>query len=173
MIRFSSMELYIFRHGEAGKRLPAGMKDSERGLTVAGADEVKQVAEGLASLEPEFDVIATSPLKRSVQTLDIIAKTLKNKKGRVERWDELKPEGSRLDLYKKLGGFKQESSILIVGHEPYLSAMISEIIFGNAAGGIVLKKSGAARIDVSSMHPKPKGQLRWLLTPKLLRRMAK
>jgi phosphohistidine phosphatase SixA len=56
----------------------------------------------------------------------------------VEDWDELKPEGNSRDLYRKLSQkFKQDSSILIVGHEPYLSSLISEIISEDVTSHVV------------------------------------
>lgn len=167
------MELYILRHGEAGKRIPSGSRDFERPLTVAGMEEVEQVARALARLRVGFDFVATSPLRRARQTADAVAKILRVKKGSVEEWDELKPEGKKADLYRKLSQFKPESSVLVVGHEPYLSTMISEIVFGNGAGSIVLKKAGLAKITVASFQPKIRGELRWLLTPKHLKKVAK
>ncbi len=169
---FALVELYILRHGEAGKRLQIGSRDSERALTIAGREEVDQVAEALAKLDVKFDFIATSPLKRAYQTAEIVAKAMKVKKGSMEQWNELKPEGKRQELYRRLSQFKQESSILVVGHEPYLSAMIGEMSFGSA-GNIVLKKAGLAKIEVRSFQPKIKGDLKWLLTPKHLKKIAK
>jgi phosphohistidine phosphatase len=47
----------------------------------------------------------------------------------MENWDELKPERNRKELYRKLSQkFKQYSSILIVGHEPYLSSLIGKVM---------------------------------------------
>lgn len=167
------MEFYILRHGEAGKRLPAGGKDSERALTVTGREEVEQVASGLARLDVKLDLVATSPLKRSLQTAEIVATTFKIKKAKIEEWNELKPEGNRADLYRKLSQFKAESSILIVGHEPYLSNTISEIVLGTQAGGISLKKAGVAKLNIISLQPKARGELRWLLTPRQLKKLSK
>jgi phosphohistidine phosphatase len=179
MMIFGLMGLYVLRHGDAGKRLPAGSKDSERALTVTGKQEVEKIAEALQDLGVKFDFVATSPLKRAYQTAEIIAKTLKVKKGKMEGWDELKPEGKRPELYRRLSQFKQQSSVLVVGHEPYLSTMIREIVFGNGreivfgngAGIIILKKAGLARVEVTSFQPNMKAELRWLLTPKLLKNM--
>ena len=167
------MELYILRHGEAGKRLQAGSKDSERALTIMGQEEVQQIARALARLGVQLDFIATSPLKRAYQTAVIVAKELNIKKGNVQEWNELKPEGKRQDLYRKLVQFNLESSIMIVGHEPNLSSAVAEIVFGDGIGGIVLKKAGLARLDVISFQPRIKGCLKWLLTPKQLRKIAK
>ena len=49
----------------------------------------------------------------------------------MEDWNELKPEGNKQELYRKLSSstqFKQYSSVLVVGYEPYLTDMISDII---------------------------------------------
>jgi phosphohistidine phosphatase len=167
------VELYILRHGEAGKRIPSGSRDSERPLTVAGLEEVEEVASALDRLGVGFDFVATSPLKRARQTADAVAKVLKVKKGSVEEWSELEPEGRRADLYRKLSQFKPESSVLVVGHEPYLSTMVSEIVFDGGNGRIVMKKAGLVKITIASFQPKIKGELRWLLTPKHLKKVAK
>jgi len=167
------MEIYILRHGEAGKRVLNGSKDTERQLTVTGRREVEEVARAVGKLGIELDFVATSPLKRASQTAEILAKSLRLKKSAVEEWNELKPEGKRMDLYRKLSQFKQESSVLAVGHEPYLSNMISEIAFGSYGAGITLKKAGLAKVHVTSFQPKIKGELKWLLTPKHLKKVAK
>jgi phosphohistidine phosphatase len=164
------MELFILRHGEAGKRLPTGSKDAERPLTVTGQEEVTDIAKSIKDLGVDFDFIVTSPMKRAHQTAAIVAKTLKLDK-KMEDWIELRPEGNRLELYRRLSKFKQESSILIVGHEPYLSKMISEIISDKQDTRIILKKVGLARIRMISSLPKMRGELRWLLTPKHMKMM--
>jgi len=99
-----------------------------------------------------------------------VAKSLKYK-GKIEEIDSLKPEGSRLDFYSVLSKLKQDSVILVVGHEPYLSEMIGEAI-SQSSCRINLKKAGLARIKVISTLPKIKGELRWLLTPKHLKKIV-
>jgi len=120
----------------------------------------------------KFDFILTSPLKRAHQTAAIVSKIFKNEK-KMEDWDELKPEGNRPELYRKLTQFKQQSSVLIVGHEPYLSDMISEIIFDGKGKHVVLKKAGLAKIGIISASPKLHGELKWLLTPRHMKNMAR
>lgn len=179
------MELFILRHGEAGKRSASGSKDFARPLTVTGQKEVADLAASLKDLGIKFDLIISSPLKRAHQTAAIVAKKLKNEKI-MEDWDELKPEGKSLDLYRKLSSSpqlkkqQQQSSVLVVGHEPYLSNMISEIIADATASGdggsahIVLKKAGLAMIRVNSSNSnKMQGELKWLLTPRHMKNMLK
>lgn len=170
---FSSVQLYILRHGEAGKQIQSGRKDSERPLTVAGQEEVAEIAKALSKLNVSLDFVATSPLRRARQTAETVARVIKVKKGSVEEWSELKPEGKRPELYRRLSQFKPESSVLVVGHEPYLSTMVGEIVFGSSTGRIVLKKAGLAKITVTAFQPMARGELRWLLTPKHLKKVAK
>ena len=156
------------RHGEAGRSSPSP-GDSKRSLTTEGKQEIMDLSNGLKSLEIKLDCIFSSPLLRAKQTAEIVAKSLKFK-GKIEEIDALKPEGSRLEFYSILSRLKQDSVVLVVGHEPYLSEMISEAI-SQSGCRINLKKSGLARMRILSTLPKIKGELRWLLTPKHLKKM--
>src|SRR5271155_4925524 len=165
------MDLIILRHGEAGKSVMLTDKDAERALTVSGREEVKEVAECMRNLGLKFDAILTSPLKRARETAEIVAKTLRQAKA-VELCDELKPEGDSSALYRRLSKLKPDSSVLVVGHEPYLSSMIGELIGGRTQVRIVLKKAGLAKVELTSTLPAPSGNLRWLLTPRLVKKVA-
>ena len=165
------MDIFILRHAEAGKSLPARAKDAERPLTAEGRDELEDVARSLARLKLKPNHIISSPLKRASETATIVARALKGK-AKVEIWDELKPEGSKQELYKKLSKLEPESRVLVVGHEPYLSQMMNELMGHQGAARIVLRKSGLARLSIGPFIPKPEGELRWLLTPRLLKRMS-
>ncbi len=164
------MDLIILRHGEAGKSLEAASRDAERALTVSGRKEVEEVAEGLARLKVEVDYIATSPLKRAKETAFIAAKVFK-KDDLVEMWDELKPESETADLYRRLSKLKRDSGVLLVGHEPYLSGMIGELVSGTRQARIILKKAGVAKVEISTFEPKASGDLRWLMTPRQMKKI--
>ncbi|HYR03905.1 MAG TPA: phosphohistidine phosphatase SixA [Nitrososphaerales archaeon] len=159
------------RHGEAGKSLSVRSKDIERSLTAEGKEELEEVARALSRLKVRPDHIVSSPMKRARETASITAKTLK-KRDTVEIWDELKPEGSKQEFYKRLSKMKPESSVLCVGHEPYLTQMINEVMGHQGPSRIVLRKSGVARLSIRAFTPKVEGELRWLLTPRLLKRMS-
>jgi len=167
------MELYLLRHGEAGKRLPMSSRDMDRDLTEAGKEEIKEVGEGLVGLGLKFDIVASSPLKRAKETASIVNRELK-RKAPVEEWSELSPEGRRDALYRRLGRLRAGTSVLCVGHEPYLTTAIAELVDRGQSTGvrIVLKKGGLARLSLTGGGSKLAGELRWLLTPRQIRKMA-
>ncbi len=165
------MDLLILRHGEAGSRIPVASKDSERALTATGHRDVEEVAGSLKALKLEIDLIVSSPLTRSLETAQVVAKELDKSKD-LEVWDELKPEGDRAALYEHLATLNQESSVLMVGHEPYLSFLVSDLISGNTRSRIVLKKAGMAKVSINSLTPKASGELRWLLTPRQIKKLS-
>ena len=170
------MDLFILRHGYAGNRLSDPMKDIKRELTISGKKEVVEIAKSLKKLGVKFNVIFSSPFSRAFQTAQIIAEEYKLTE-QIEQSEELKPDGSKGSLYNKLSKLSIDSVILIVGHEPYLSGMINDIISNdnynkNHNNNIILKKAGLSRIKITSTVPKFKGELRWLLTPRILKKLS-
>jgi len=165
------LDLIILRHGEAGRSMAAASRDIERALTVSGKKEVEEVAEGLDALKLGVTHVISSPLRRAKETALTAAKVLE-KEDLVEVWDELRPEGETAALFRRLSKLKQESTVLVVGHEPYLSGMIGELITGSRQVRIILKKAGVAKVNVTSFLPKPSGELRWLMTPRQLKKVA-
>jgi phosphohistidine phosphatase len=168
----TGLDLFVLRHGDAGRKIAAGSTDAKRALTVAGQKEIEDISKSLKDLGIKINFVITSPLKRAQETATIVAKTLKVQ-SKMQEWNELTPEANRIKLYGKLSSYKQDASILIVGHNPYLSEMISEIISEDKNGHIDLKKGGVARIRITSSNPAFKGELKWLITPRLLKRLSK
>jgi phosphohistidine phosphatase len=166
------MDLFILRHGEAGKTIPSGSTDSKRPLTVTGEKEMVIISKALRKMGVRLDVILTSPLKRARQTADIVAKEFKAQ-NKLRQMRELSPEGDKKALYQNLSSFKEGTTILLVGHSPYLSEMVSEIVSDDSSVRLDLKKGGIMRIRVTAAAPKLKGELRWLISPRLSRLISK
>ncbi|MGA8084714.1 MAG: phosphohistidine phosphatase SixA [Candidatus Nitrosopolaris sp.] len=163
------MDLFILRHGEADKSSDGD--DFVRPLTVEGTTDVKRVAEWLNDLGVE------GTLKRAQQSASIVSKIF-NIENNLMNWEELQPGRNRIEFYRKLSSeqlFKQESVVLVVGHAPYLSSLISDIISeANASSHVVLKKAGLAKIRITSQYAQTMhGELEWLLTPKLMKNISK
>jgi phosphohistidine phosphatase len=165
------MELFILRHGKAEQRSPTIKSDLRRKLTKEGEKEIEDVADALSSLKIKFNYIITSPLKRAKQTAEIVLKKCKETNSLVE-WNELKPESKTNALYEKLSSLKINSTVLLVGHDPFLSSMIGEIITdGKNNCRVILKKGGLAKISLNSLKPKINGELQWLIGPKQIKKL--
>jgi broad specificity phosphatase PhoE/ribonuclease HI len=69
--------LVLVRHGAteltASKRFSGGLASSNPGLTDEGRAQVREVAEWLAPVGEAFDVVVTSPVRRTVESAEIIA----------------------------------------------------------------------------------------------------
>lgn len=163
------IDLFILRHGEAGNRTAGVGEDSERPLTSEGRTEMQKIAKSLKAVGLQANRIYTSPLKRARETAEIAARILKIPT--LEDWVELKPDGSKTALYRKLVRLEPNSRLILVGHEPYLSSMMGEII-GTTDTRLSLKKGGLAKVRITSFTPRVSGELRWLLTPKIITRMS-
>lgn len=164
------MDLFLLRHGEAGKRLSVEDKDVARSLTADGRKEAERVGAAMARLDLKFDRIVFSPLNRSRETAELVAHALKGKP-KVECWDELRPEGDKRAFVSRLAKLGHGSRVLVVGHEPYLTTVTLEMT-GARGGRILLKKAGLMRLRVETFLPAPRGELRWLLSPRVMKGIA-
>ena len=141
------------------------MADEERRLTKKGQGDILAVALWMALEEYKFDVIASSPLIRAQETAAIVAETLGGSK-EVATWESLIPGGDPDTVCYEISQFPEDNRVLIVGHEPLLSTLISRIITGEDGAGIVMTKGGLAKIRNFSFETRPSGELHWLITAK-------
>ena len=158
------MELYLFRHGIAEDAQP-GRRDADRALTDEGRKKVAEVVKTArrAGLQPSL--IISSPYVRAVQTANVAVETL-GYKGEIVRIDALVPHGSPETLWRELRDYREESAILLAGHEPMMSRLVAYLLAAPALR-VEMKKAAMVRIDVESVGVSPHGVLRWMLTPKL------
>jgi phosphohistidine phosphatase len=158
------VDLYILRHGKA-EAGGLGFDDAERKLTGKGKEEIALIAQWMASRGIKFDLIATSPLKRARETAGIIAAS-RGLKNRITVWESLAPGGNFEDFWRDIGACDENATVLIIGHEPTCSMIISRIIFGHESAAIVMTKGGLAKIRNHSFQRHRQGELQWLLTAK-------
>jgi len=168
------MDLFILRHGEKGERSSSLAGDRKRPLTSSRKLEISEIAKALKIIGLKFDLVMTSPLKRAYDTATIVSEVLKigNK---VQVWKELTPEGKKTELYRKISELKEEYVVLMVGHQPLLGEMTNDMIQRGKSSqcNILLKKGGIVRIRLKTRNSVPKGELRWLLTPGILKSICK
>ena len=73
----------------------------------------------------------------------------------------------------ELLSYANAGSLVVVGHRPGLHELAAYLLTGEAEGvEISLKKGGVACIRFEEVPTPGTGELRWLLTPKVLRSIA-
>jgi phosphohistidine phosphatase len=166
------MQLYIVRHGIAIDREdPKCPPDPERFLTEEGIDKTKEVAKGMAEIAAIPDLILSSPYVRAIQTAELFASAVEFSKQKIRKTDQLLPGAEPLQLFRELAKDKDLSAVFVVGHAPHLDDLIATAI-GSKHHVSSLKKAGVALVELKRLVP-PNGQLAWLATPKLLRKVGK
>lgn len=178
------MDLYILRHGIAvDPGTPGSATDADRPLTPKGKRKLAKIAKAISALDLSFDLILSSPYVRARQTAEIVAKTLGCQRS-LELTAALEPSGNPrecIELLMRGGGptdrprvvvrhrpARALKSVLLVGHEPYLSSLVSLLISGSSHAGIVLKKGGLCKLSAATLKAGRCAELEWLLTPKQL-----
>jgi len=153
------MEICFFRHGEA--ELPgATATDEERQLTETGRDDTRLVAETLQRAGVVFGRLFTSPLIRARQTAEIVGEVF----GLPPQTTELLRPGVGLGEIQKLLSDQPSSHVLLIGHEPDLSRVVSQLIGG---GRIRLATSGVACVQMDRVEPGA-ARLMWLVAPEVV-----
>ena len=158
------LRLFFLRHGPADRDQYQGDDDDLRPLTDAGRRRMRVTADFVAGLDPGLDAVITSPLLRAAETAEIVAT-------RLGLTDELTVDprlglGFDLpDLAAILAGLAQDHRrILLVGHEPSFSLVVGELTGGSH---VTMKKGALARVDLP-YGGSPRGELIWLLQPRVL-----
>jgi phosphohistidine phosphatase len=160
------MIVYIIRHALAEEAGDPQYEDHQRPLTKKGRDKMKKIAQGLWELEIQLDLILSSPTVRTMETAKILAKRLDVKKDRLLATEHLEPTGYAGylidEIMEKYSGVER---IAIVGHEPYLSHLISMLVSGGENVSMTLKKGGVCRLSVDTFLYGKCANLDWLLSP--------
>jgi phosphohistidine phosphatase len=157
------MEIYFLRHGDAGTAEAWKGSDAERPLSKEGAATMERVAAAIARLHPTLDAILTSPLLRARQTAEIVAKKLRFTQVLFVE-DRLAPGFGAAELKRILKERRASRGLMLVGHEPDFSKVISACIGG---GSVECKKGSLIRVDMDDPSSLT-GVLVWLLPPRVL-----
>ena len=163
-----ALDLYILRHGIAVDADAQSPSDFDRALTPEGEKKVRCIAKAIRTMGLSFDLILSSPYVRARETAEIVATTLAAHKKLALR-DSLGVEENPRELIAELTGLTPApESLLLVGHEPFLSTLVSFLITGTAKPCITLKKGGLCKLTVEKLRVGRCATLDWLLTPRQL-----
>ena len=158
------MELYLLRHGIAEDHAASG-RDPDRRLTEEGREKLRRVLRRAADADVSPSLILSSPYKRALETAEIAAAELRYK-GEILRTGSLTPDSSSPSVWSEIREHRDESAILLAGHEPLFSETVAWLL-GSTHSMVDFRKAALVRIDIHGFGAQPQGVLQWMLTPKL------
>ncbi|MCS4503719.1 histidine phosphatase family protein [Arhodomonas aquaeolei] len=164
-------EVLVLRHAIAEDRDEAarlGVTDERRALTERGIRRMREVAAGLARVADPPARILHSPLRRAVETAELLAVVFP--KARLVETPALAPGAGEAAVYEMLA--QGEDGVAIVGHEPDLGEWLGSALGGRTGPAIPLKKAGSALVRFPGVPTPGRGELRWLLPPRLARQLG-
>lgn len=164
------IEIYLVRHAIAAERGPNYPDDRLRPLTPEGAQRFKEAVRGLSTLGVELDLILTSPLTRAEETAALLSAGFK-KRVPIEPLQALAPGGKFSAVAEAVARHaKRHRRLALVGHEPDMGELAARFL--GARGHLEFRKGAVCAIDMDGAMPAGPGTLRWLLPPRVLRRLA-
>lgn len=127
------MDLYLAQHGEAKTEA----EDPHRGLTEKGIKDAEKVAGFLALSGITVNKIFHSNKKRAFETAKIFGRALN---ANISEADNLQPMDNPRAWIEKAS--KAEEDMMLVGHLPHLSRLVSLLIACDTERGVVDFKMG-------------------------------
>lgn len=158
------MQILLLRHGDALDH----HDDYIRPLTPLGKDQATAAGNVLHVLGIIPGKIFVSPLLRAQETARIVADLLGITD--LTTTEYLTPTSDHRQLFDVLGHLRSER-ILLVGHEPHLSVMISLMTTGSRASRVEMRKGCLAFCETSDPAGPGTGVLRFLLPPETSARL--
>ena len=170
------MNIYILRHASAGLRRVNPTLDRKRPLDKEGKRHCLQLAHVLNAMKLQFDIILSSPLKRSMQTASMVG-TEMGYEARIVPSAALAPDATFAQFQKLLRDFAEYENVLLVGHNPNLTGFVASLLIPASAGSgmssdgrsalmpVRLRKGSLARLNVT----RGPGTMQWLLDPRTVR----
>lgn len=153
--------IHLVRHAHAGDALRWDGPDAARPLSRKGRTQATRLGAFLAAAGIHPGRILTSPKVRARETADLVGAAL-----RVEPTiDERLAEDCDLPTLDALLGSSDVREVMVVGHDPYLSELLSELIGGSTGP---MRKGAIATLEARRPLRPGAGTLRWLVPPELL-----
>jgi phosphohistidine phosphatase len=168
----TGLDVYLMRHASAGTRRVNPKLDVKRPLDKDGKRHCLQLAQVLNGLNISFDLIVSSPLKRCLQTAQLVG-TEMGYESKILHAQALEPGADYAQFQRLLHECRNYENVLMVGHNPNMTAFLGKWIAGHSAGengnapsaSVRLRKGSIARVTVE----RGPGMLKWLLDPRIVR----
>ena len=155
------MRVLVIRHGQAVPQGTGGLSDADRPLTADGERRFRASALAIARIVPKPDVLLASPLLRARQTAALLAAA----------WRDIEPvpepalaSGSVDAILTTLEQHPRGATVVLVGHEPTVSALLGELLGGISSEAISFEPGAAALRELGSTARR-RARLLWFLPP--------
>ncbi len=175
------LNVFLMRHASAGTRRVNPKLDVKRPLDKDGKRHCLQLAQVLGTLRVNLDLIVSSPLKRCLQTAQLVG-TEMGYEARILHAQALEPGADFAQFQRLLHECRSYDNVLMVGHNPNMTAFLGQLIAhshpqestarentpretGQAIAEVRLRKGAIARVTVE----RGPAVLKWLLDPRLVR----
>jgi len=161
------LNIFLLRHG-ACEEPREDLPDSERRLTDEGRRAVEESLPGMRALIGQVDFIVSSPLSRARETSDIVAQYFKCLEF-VDYEPKLAEAGGEKRVAVVLNKLIGKENVLIVGHMPYLSDLVTFFAREKHETPVDIKKSGMAKLHFKNFLDPGEGSLLWTMTAEELK----
>jgi phosphohistidine phosphatase len=148
------MNLFILRHASAGTRRTNPTVDVKRPLDKEGKRHSLQLAYVLNALNINFDLIVSSPLKRSLQTAQLIG-TETGYETPILISEALAPSATFPQFQRLLHDCAAYENVMVVGHNPNITSFLVQLISGHGGQNtprnqprVRLRKGSIARVSL-------------------------
>ena len=130
------MKVYLVQHAKAQFK---GV-DPERSLSEEGRSELKRMVSFIKRHKPvDAEIIIHSGKLRARQTAEILQEAIRAEGG-IKKGDDLNPESDPRKWATSLR--KAESSIMLVGHQPFMERLAAFLLTGDDHGQPVAVHNG-------------------------------
>ncbi|MSR28263.1 MAG: hypothetical protein EXS03_01650 [Phycisphaerales bacterium] len=141
------MLLFVIRHAKAHERDTREWDDdSQRPLTRGGARRFAALAAVIAKRYDAPEAVLASGYVRAWETAEILEREAKWPAPVRANWLECSSDASMAEV-RRLLSERTEQSLAIVGHEPMLSELVSELT-GCHGPGVVMNKGAVAVLSI-------------------------
>ena len=155
------MQLLLLRHADA---VSSARTDDLRPLSDKGRQQARRVARFCKERGLQPDILLTSPFLRAEETAQIVAQELKCE---LVLSAFLAAGMMPSAAMEELRAYQRFECVLLVGHEPDLSALAGALLGAGNPGALRMRKAALAGLAVES--PSPGGAyLEFLIPAKFL-----
>ncbi len=153
----TDLQVFLVQHAEAKPKA----EDPARPLTDRGREEARRVAQRAAILGLHVPEIHHSSALRARQTAEILAEHLRPPRG-IREVEGLAPTDDPESTKAEIASAREP--LMLVGHLPHLSRLVSALLVGDPGQLLVRFRMGAI-VCVGQIEDR--WLLQWILTPEI------